>query len=88
MALPFRSFRYGAGREQVWGFNVMRTVRWKNELSVLTPVPAGRGNSSAQYGQLAATVVGVEAPPPARNLDIKPYAISTLTTPTRTSGSM
>ncbi|NOT27148.1 MAG: carbohydrate binding family 9 domain-containing protein [Acidobacteria bacterium] len=80
MALPFRSFRYRPGREQVWGFNVMRTVRWKNELSVLTPVPAGRGNSSAQYAALAATVVGVEAPPPARNLDIKPYAIGTLTT--------
>ena len=79
MALPFRSFRYSAGREQVWGINVLRTVRWKNELSVLTPVPAGRGNSSAQYAALAAAVVGVEAPPPARNLDIKPYGISTLT---------
>jgi len=79
MALPFRSFRYRPGREQVWGINVLRTVRWKNELSVLTPVPAGRGNSSAQYAALAAAVVGVEAPPPARNLDIKPYAISTLT---------
>jgi hypothetical protein len=79
MALPFRSFRYRPGREQVWGLNVLRTVRWKNELSVLTPVPAGRGNSSAQYAALAAAVVGVEAPPPARNLDIKPYGISTLT---------
>jgi hypothetical protein len=79
MALPFRSFRYRPGRKQVWGLNVLRTVRWKNELSVLTPVPAGRGNSSAQYAALAAAVVGVEAPPPARNLDIKPYGISTLT---------
>ena len=79
MALPFRSFRYRPGREQVWGLNVLRTVRWKNELSVLTPVPAGRGNSSAQYAALAAAVVGVQAPPPARNLDVKPYGISTLT---------
>ena len=79
MALPFRSLRYAPGRTQTWGLNVMRTVRWKNELSVLTPVPPGRGNSSAQYAPLAATVVGIEAPPPARNLDVKPYAISTLT---------
>ena len=79
MALPFRSLRYAPGRAQMWGLNVMRTVRWKNELSVLTPVPPGRGNSSAQYAPLAATVVGIEAPPPARNLDIKPYAVSTLT---------
>ncbi|MGE3844201.1 MAG: carbohydrate binding family 9 domain-containing protein, partial [Vicinamibacterales bacterium] len=79
IALPFRSIRYRPGRTQLWGFNVLRTARWKNELSVLTPVPAGRGNSSAQYAPLTATVVGIEAPPPAMNLDIKPYAIATLT---------
>ena len=61
MALPFRSIRYRPGQAQIWGLNVLRTVRWKNELSVLTPVPAGRGNSSAQYAALAATVVGIEA---------------------------
>jgi hypothetical protein len=85
MALPFRSIRYQTGRAQLWGFNVLRTVRWKNELSVLTPVPAGRGNSSAQYAPLAATVVGIVAPPAGLNLDVKPYAISTLTT--NSSGS-
>ena len=80
MALPFRSIRYRPGRAQIWGLNVLRSVRWKNELSVLTPVPAGRGNSSAQYAALAATVVGIEAPPAGAESDIKPYAISTLTT--------
>ena len=79
MALPFRSLRYRPGQAQIWGLNVLRTVRWKNELSVLTPVPPGRGNGSAQYAPLAATVVGIEAPPLARNLDVKPYAVSTLT---------
>jgi hypothetical protein len=82
MALPFRSIRYRPGQAQIWGLNVLRSVRWKNELSVLTPVPAGRGNSSAQYAALAATLVGIVAPPPAMNLDIKPYAISTLSTNT------
>ena len=79
MAIPFRSLRYRPGRAQIWGLNVMRTVRWKNELSVLSPVPPGRGNSSAQYAPLTATVVGIEAPPVARNLDIKPFAVATLT---------
>jgi Domain of unknown function (DUF5916)/Carbohydrate family 9 binding domain-like len=79
IALPFRSLRYGPGQAQIWGMNVMRTVRWKNEISVLTPVPPGRGNSSAQNAPLAATVVGLEAPPPARNLDIKPYVVTTST---------
>ena len=84
MAMPFRSLRYRSGTAQIWGLNVLRTVRWRSELSVLTPVPPGRGNSSAQYAPLAATVVGIEAPPPSRNLDVKPYAISTLTSDART----
>jgi len=88
MALPFRSIRYRPGQAQIWGLNVLRSVRWKNELSVLTPVPAGRGNSSAQYAALAATLVGIVAPPAARNLDIKPYAISTLTTNTSVSNDV
>ena len=87
MVVPFRSLRYRQGTAQVWGINVLRTVRWRSELSVLTPVPPGRGNSSAQYAPLAATVVGLEAPPPARNLDIKPYAISTVTTDVNASRS-
>ena len=52
MALPFQSIRYRPGQAQIWGVNMLRSVRWKNELSVLTPVPAGRGNSSAQYAAL------------------------------------
>lgn len=29
--IPFRTIRYGAGRRQNWGFNVMRGIRRKNE---------------------------------------------------------
>ena len=35
--------------------------------------------SSAQHGPLTATLVGIEAPPPSRNIDVKPYAIGTVT---------
>jgi hypothetical protein len=80
MALPFRSLRYRPGRAQIWGLNVLRVVRWKNELSVLSPVPPGRGYSSAQYAPLTATVVGIEAPVTSRNLDVKPFAVSSSTT--------
>jgi hypothetical protein len=78
VALPFRSIRYQSGTTQVWGLNVLRTVRWKNELSTLAPVPPGRGMESARQRPIA-TVVGIEAPPGSRNLEIKPYAVSTLT---------
>jgi hypothetical protein len=80
VALPFKSLRYRAGEAQTWGFNASRTIRWRNEISVLVPVPPWRGLSSARQPQLAGTVVGIEAPSGSRNLEIKPYAVSSVTT--------
>ena len=78
-ALPFKSLRYRPGRAQIWGFNALRTNRWKNELSFLVRMPAGRGQQALHMASLAATVVGLEAPSGSRNLEVKPYAISDLT---------
>jgi hypothetical protein len=78
-ALPFKSLRYRPGRAQVWGFNALRTNRWKNEMSFLMRMPAGRGQQALHMASLAATVVGLEAPSGSKNLEIKPYAISDLT---------
>ena len=78
-AIPFKSLRYRPGRSQVWGFNVQRNVRWKNEGSTLTP-PAARGIQAMMQVSLAATLVGLEVPSGSRNLEIKPYAIGDLAT--------
>ncbi|MGE3843914.1 MAG: DUF5916 domain-containing protein, partial [Vicinamibacterales bacterium] len=80
VAIPFKSIRYAAGRSQTWGFNALRTVRWRNEYSVLSPAPPWNGLSAARQGRFAATVVGIEAPANGRNFELKPYAISSLTT--------
>ena len=79
MAIPFRSLRYRPGRNQVWGVNIRRNVRWKNEESFFHPVPANRGSVIFQIS-LGGTLVGLDAPAGSRNLEIKPYAISNLTT--------
>ena len=79
-AVPFKSLRYQPGTAQVWGFNAMRVKRSKNEVSTLTRVPPARGQSGFQRAQFAATLVGIEAPRGGANLDVKPYAISSLTT--------
>ncbi|MBM3819597.1 MAG: carbohydrate binding family 9 domain-containing protein [Acidimicrobiia bacterium] len=79
-AVPFKSLRYRPGEDQVWGFNAFRTNRWKNELSFLTPVPKARGQSGIQVTSMAAQLVGIAAPAGSKNLEIKPYAISTATT--------
>jgi len=78
--IPFKSLRYRPGVDQVWGFQVRRMVRWKNEISYITRVPAARGQSALYQGSLAATVVGLEAPSGSRNLELKPYAISDIKT--------
>jgi len=80
ISIPFKSLRYQPGRAQVWGFNAMRTKRSKNEMSLLTKVPLGRQQAAITQTAYAATMVGLEVPPAARNFDLKPYAISSLTT--------
>lgn len=82
MAIPFKSLRYAPG-EQIWGINVRRSVRWKNEMSYLTKVPQS-GQFSAQFGLFrfssAATLTGLATPPASPLFEIKPYGISSLKT--------
>ena len=83
VAIPFKSLKYRAGRSQLWGFNVERVKRSKNEISFLTHVSKARGQQALRQASLAATIVGLEVPQRSRNLDIKPYATSNLTTDLR-----
>lgn len=78
MAIPFRSLRYRAGGPQVWGLNIRRTVKWKNEYSYLSLVPRTQGPRGILKFSSAATLVGFDAPSSAVNLDIKPYAVSSV----------
>jgi hypothetical protein len=81
MVIPFKSLRYPAGKEQVWGINARRWERRINEHSLLSITPPGvPANSSVQRLANAATLVGMEVPPPARNIELKPYGVSNLTT--------
>jgi hypothetical protein len=54
-------------------------VRWKNELSYLSAVPRLYGARGILRLSQAATLVGLEVPPKALNLDIKPYAAAAVT---------
>jgi hypothetical protein len=80
MAIPFRSLRYRGAREQIWSLNVRRIVRWKNEISNLSPVPAATGLRAIYKYSSAATLVGIEAPVGGAPFELKPYAISAVTT--------
>jgi hypothetical protein len=79
-AIPFKSLRYKPGREQTWGFNMRRTIGWKNEIDFLTLVPQIMAPRGLNQQSQAATLVGLEAPDRSLSLELKPYAIADLTT--------
>ena len=79
MAIPFKSLRYPAGREQVWGMTAVRQSKWKNEVSFVTKMPPARGHRAILETSLGATIVGLEAPTRGPIIEIKPYLISSLT---------
>ena len=80
MEIPFKSLRYRPGPTQVWGIQLRRTIRRKNELAFLTPVPIAAGRRGVFRVSDAATMVGLEVPGASNNLEIKPYGIAGLTT--------
>ena len=81
MQVPFKSIRYGPGKEQVWGIQLRRVIRRKNEWAYLNRVPP---SASGPYGftriSFGGTLVGLEVPGGSKNFEVKPYAIASLTT--------
>ncbi|MGC4084908.1 MAG: DUF5916 domain-containing protein [Vicinamibacterales bacterium] len=81
MAVPFKSIRYISGEDQTWGIQMRRAIRRKNEWVHLTPLPTVMGGSQGFFRiSAAATLVGLELPPASRNIELKPYGITRLTT--------
>jgi hypothetical protein len=78
-AIPFKSLRYEPGAGHTWGININRQPYHKNESSFLSPIPVDGGTGVFRVSQ-AATVVGIEAPQLAKNVEIKPYAITSVAT--------
>ena len=77
MAIPFKSLRYQPGTDQVWGVNLRRVVRWKNEWSYLAQVPRAlttfRGLLKISS---AGNLEGLQVPSGRANLEVKPFALA------------
>jgi hypothetical protein len=81
MAIPFKTLRYRSGQNQVWGIQLRRSIRHKNEWTYLTPVPQNMaGPQALNRVSSAGTLVGLDLPPASKNFELKPYAISRLST--------
>jgi len=71
MRIPFSTLRYGSAADQVWGVNITRYIRRKNEQVVWSPVPRQYGfYRLTEAGQLAAV-----RPPPRRVTTVTPYVL-------------
>ena len=74
MEIPFKSLRYRPGREQIWGVQLRRAIRRKNEWTYLTQVPrsvtGGGGSGAGAVARVSrfGTLIGLEAPPASRAL--------------------
>ena len=80
ISIPFKSLRYRAGPEQVWGINLQRRVASTNEVSFLTPIPAADNLAGWYKMSASATLVDLEVPVSGTRLEVKPYGITDLTT--------
>ena len=80
IAIPFKSLRYRPGRDQVWGINLRRGIRYKNEYAYVAPVRPQWGVGAIFHVSAAATLVGLEAPPSGKDLELKPAIVNRLTT--------
>jgi hypothetical protein len=70
-AIPFKTLRFPAGADQVWGVNFQRNIRRKNEEAYWAPIPR-------QYNlyrvSIAGSIAGLQ-PPVFRNFKLIPYAL-------------
>ena len=73
LQIPFKSLRYAGSGPQVWGFNVRRVIKWKNENDYFSAAPASFGIGAINRMQTGGTLVGLETPLQSLNLEFKPY---------------
>ncbi len=62
MAIPFKTLRYRSGSDQVWGLQLRRAIRHKNEWTYLTPVPQNMAGPQA-FNRISSggTLVGLDS---------------------------
>jgi hypothetical protein len=70
-AIPFKTLRYPASQDQVWGVNFQRNIRRKMEEAYWAPIPR---QFNLYRVSIAGTVSGLQ-PPAFRNFKLIPYAL-------------
>lgn len=74
MAIPWSTLRFDGSRdEQVWGLNLLRRIRSKNEDATWAPMDR---RWQLYVMSRAGTLTGIDGVRPGRNLSLKPFALA------------
>jgi hypothetical protein len=79
VAIPFSTLRFRSVEEQVWGINVERVLRRRNEYSYWAPLERGLGSAEAEGKYrlaYAGTLTGLEGIRPGSRLELKPFGLT------------
>lgn len=78
MRIPFRSLRYRL-ESPTWGIQIGRSIKWKNEITFVSPLPVVSGPPvyRISYG---ATLTGLRMPSPSGRPTIKPWTTAGINT--------
>ncbi|MBT7815534.1 MAG: hydrolase [Polaribacter sp.] len=71
MKIPFSQLRFGKVKEQIWGFNVNRTIFRKNERSLWQRIPNDQAGFISEAGELHGLIDLV----PQKQLEIQPFTV-------------
>lgn len=72
MRIPLTQLRFEESEEQLWGFQVLRYIFRKDELSAWQPMERERSGFTSQFG----TLNGIKNIKPKNVLNITPYAVA------------
>jgi hypothetical protein len=70
--IPFSQLRYPRTAVQTWGLQVWRYVERKNEMDMWSFWGKSQSGGPSRFGH----VVGIQAPPPRRSVELLPYALA------------
>ena len=73
IAIPLVTLRFPGAENQVWGLNLMRNIRRKNEQVFWAPIPKGYGLTRVSF---AGTLSGLSQVNRGMDLRITPYALA------------
>ncbi|ARV16166.1 DUF5916 domain-containing protein [Polaribacter sp. SA4-12] len=71
MKIPFSQLRFGKAKEQIWGFNINRTIFRKQERSLWQRIPNSQSGFISEAGELHGLINLV----PQKQLEIQPFTV-------------